>query len=314
MKHRSITFSLRIFFIFASAVLSQLSAQTPPNVRPLTAAPSENWVIRWNRSDDFNDSTVDWRKWQKNPEQFSGWKWDNERNVTVQDGSLKITLRNDAPAIKAKNEKDQEGRGYSSGMLKSYAKGTEGYYEARIKGAPMFPGASPAFWLYSTIDDTITPIGEVRYSEIDIVELTQRQSHQEENERITDHNLHCILSNGKPGLSGREWHRPNDVRFREAQANEYRTSFDPRTDFHTYGCRVDKEIIIWYVDGVEVGRKPNRFWHRPMSVALSLGVRAPYLSWQNNKLIVNEKVSGGAFPTQMLVDYVRVWELGGKSE
>lgn len=34
------------------------------------------------------------------------------------------------------------------------------------------------------------------YSEIDIVEMTQRQSQKEGNERITDHNLHAILSNG----------------------------------------------------------------------------------------------------------------------
>ena len=314
MKLPSITLSLSVFFLISSAVMSQLSGQTSQNVRPLSAAAGENWVIRWNRSDDFNAREVDWRKWQKNPEQFSGWRWDNERNVTAQDGLLKITLRNDSPAMKGKNEKDREGRGYTSGMLKSYAKGTNGYYEARIKGAPMFPGASPAFWLYSTIDDTITPAGEARYSEIDIVEMTQRQSQKEGNERITDHNLHAILSNGKPGVPGREWHRPNDERFREAQANEYRTAFDPRTDFHTYGCRVEKDMIIWYVDGVEVGRKPNKFWHRPMSVALSLGLRAPYLKWKDNKLVLDGEVGAGEFPTEMLVDYVRVWELDGKSE
>ncbi|MCP5559981.1 MAG: family 16 glycosylhydrolase [Verrucomicrobiaceae bacterium] len=306
--------SLRIFVLIGGAIASQLSGQTAQNSRPLTAAVGENWVIRWNRSDDFNDSNVDWRKWQKKPEQFSGWRWDNEGNVTAQDGFLKITLRNDSPAMKGKDGKDRAGSSYTSGMLKSYSKGTYGYYEARIKGAPMFPGASPAFWLYSVIDDAITPIGEVRYSEIDIVELTQRQSHVEGNERITDHNLHAILSNGKPGVPGREWHRPNDARFREAQANEYRTPFDPRTDFHTYGCRVDKELILWYVDGVEVGRKPNQFWHRPMNVALSLGLRAPYLMWKDNKLVLDEKAGGGEFPTQMLVDYVRVWEIESKSE
>ena len=44
---------------------------------------------------------------------------------------------------------------YTSGMLKSYATGTCGYYEARIKGAPLFPGVCPAFWLYSRIEDQI---------------------------------------------------------------------------------------------------------------------------------------------------------------
>lgn len=305
------TLALRVLIFVGSAAVSQVSGQTPQNVRPLTAVAGENWVIRWNRSDDFNGSSVDWKKWTKSPEQFSGWKWDNERNVTVQDGILTVTLRNDSPAVQGKKDKDREAGGYTSGMLKSYAKGTHGYYEARIKGAPLFPGASPAFWLYSTIDDTVTPVGEVRYSEIDIVELTQRQGREEGNERIMDHNLHAILSNGKTGVPGRAWQRPHDERFREAQANEYRAAFDPRADFHTYGCRVDQEMIIWYVDGVEVGRKPNKFWHRPMNVALSLGLRAPFVTWKDNKLVLATKVGGGEFPTQMLVDYVRVWELGG---
>ena len=73
-------------------------------------------------------------------------------------------------------------------------------------------------------------------------------------------------------------------------------------------------MIIWYVDGVEVGRKPNKFWHRPMSVALSLGLRAPYLKWKDNRLVLDGEVGAGEFPTEMLVDYVRVWELDGKSE
>ena len=163
--------------------------------------------------------------------------------------------------------------------------------------------------LYSTIDDSVLAPNEVRYCEIDIVELTQRQAHKTGNERIMDHNLHVILSNGKRGVPGRTWRCPHEPAYRDSQANEFIAPFDPRDDFHTYGCRVGKEEIIWYVDSVEVGRKPNQFWHRPMSVALSLGLRAPYVTWQDNRLVANEKASSGGFPTSMLVDYVRVWEL-----
>ena len=81
-----------------------------------------------------------------------------------------------------------------------------------------------------------------------------------------------------------------------------------------YGCRVGKEAIVWYVDGVEVGRKANKFWHRPMSVALSLGVRAPFVKWENNRGVVNEEAGKGAFPTTRWVEYVRVWELDEKAE
>lgn len=198
MKLPSITLPLSVFFLISSAVMSQLSGQTSQNVRPLTAAAGENWVIRWNRSDDFNAREVDWRKWQKSPEQFSGWRWDNERNVTAQDGLLKITLRNDF----GDERKEREGQGGQSLHLwdaEVVCEGNQWLLRGPNQGAPMFPGASPAFWLYSTIDDTITQAGEARYSEIDIVEMTQRQSQKEGNERITDHNLHAILSNGKPG-------------------------------------------------------------------------------------------------------------------
>lgn len=309
MSHPPLLLWLRCAALMSGAFAPAAPAQTPNNVRPTTASPGENWVIRWNRSDDFNAPDVDWRKWHRHPEHFSGWRWDNGTNVTVNGGQLRITLReNAAQPVAAKDQGAKTAR-FTSGMLKSYARGSYGYYEARIKAAPMFPGASPAFWLYSTIDDTIIKQGDVRYCEIDIVELTQRQSHKDGNERITDHNLHVILSNGKRGVSGREWRRPHHDAFRAAQANEYRAHFDPRTDFHTYGCRVGKEEIIWYVDGIEVGRKPNQFWHRPMSVALSLGLRAPYVRWQDNKLVTNEGAEGDDFPTSMLVDYVRVWEL-----
>lgn len=287
-----------------------IQAQTPKNVRPLTAKPGEKWAIKWNRSDDFNGQQVNWRMWLKKPEQFGAWTWDNDANVKVEGGHLEITLRRgEAPAPTQKNKKNgRRPSPYTSGMLKSYGTGTYGYYEARIKGTHLFPGASPAFWIYSRIDDSVVEAGKVRYSEVDIVELTQRGG-APGNERISDHNLHAILSNGQRGVQGRAWQRPHNPKFKEAQAIEYRLPFDPRDDFHTYGCRVDKDVIIWYVDGVEVGRKKNEHWHRKMNVALSLGLRTPYAKWENNRLVPNEAVSGEGFPTSMKVDYVRVWEL-----
>lgn len=280
--------------------------QTAKNFRPMGAEPGDPWEIRWNRSDDFSGSAVDWRKWQKAPEDFAAWKWDNETNVAVSNGMLAITLR------KRASNGHGSAAAYTSGMLKSYATGRYGYFEARIKGAPLFPGVSPAFWLYSRIDDSQAQPGAVRYCEVDVVELTQRNIHAEGNVRISDHNLHAILSNGKKGLAGRDWRRPDDPRYRDAQALEHRAPFDPREDFHTYGCRVDKDWIIWFVDGTEIGRKRNEFWHQPMSVALSLGLRAPYATWENNRLRENPEVGPGEFATSMLVDYVRVWELAGE--
>ncbi len=314
MKKPSTGFRIPVLLLsvlFEWISIGALHAHTPKNARSLTAKPGENWVIKWNRSDDFNGRQVDWRKWLKKPEQFGAWTWDNDANVFVEDGALIITLRRGQAPTTPGTKNDKGGRQqspYTSGMLKSYGAGTYGYYEARIKGTPLFPGASPAFWIYSRIDDSIVEAGKARYSEVDIVELTQRPAGPG-NERISDHNLHAILSNGERGVKGRVWRRPHNPKFKEAQANEHRLPFDPRDDFHTYGCRVDRDVIVWYVDGVEVGRKKNDHWHRKMNVALSLGLRTPYARWENNRLVPNEAISGDGFPTSMKVDYVRVWEL-----
>lgn len=291
--------------VLCCSLASPLIGQTPKNVRPLTASDGEQWRIRWDRSDDFNGDQVDWRKWNKSPELFGAWTWDNERNATVADGVLTLTMRRD--------QSPDEGTGrqptpYKSGMLKSYARGTYGYYEARLKAAPLFPGVCPSFWLYSPIDDKLVTPGAVRYSEVDIVELTQRGDRVPGNERIADLNLHAIISNGKPGIAGRDWLRPNDERYRESQANEYVTPFDPREEFHTYGCSISEQDIIWYVDGKEIGRKQNKHWHRKMNVALSLGLRPPYSKYTPRGFVPVTGQPSDGFPTLMLVDYVRVWE------
>lgn len=297
--------TLVVGLAFALTPLQFVLSQTAENSRPLSAKTGEKWMIRWDRSDDFNSQEVDWRKWNKSPELFGAWTWDNEKNCKVKNGFLSITMRRDA--------KPDEGTGrrptpYKSGMLKSYATGTYGYYEVRMKGAPLFPGVCPSFWLYSPIDDKLVASGDVRYSEIDIVELTQRGDRVAGNERIADLNLHAILSNGKAGVPGRDWRRPNDPRYKEAQANELTTPFDPRKEFHTYGCDVSEESIAWFVDGKEIGRKKNDYWHRKMNVALSLGLRPPYSKYTPQGFIpVTDQPSGG-FPTTMVVDYVRVWQ------
>lgn len=302
----------RLAGIILSLVVSSspVTAQTQRNAQPLTAEPTQKWVIRWNRSDDFSAKGVDWRKWNRTPENFGAWTWDNGANVSVSDGALVITVRRVAQSGETPRKPEkQQGRSspFTSGMLKSYAAGTYGYYEARIKGASVFPGVCPAFWLYSRIDDALIRQGDVRYSEIDIVELTQRGSNVPGNVRIMDHNLHAILSNGEKGVAGRQWQRPE--RFKADQANEYTAPFDPREDFHTYGCMVNRDEIVWYVDGIEVGRKKNRYWHRQMNVALSLGLRAPFARFENNRLVPNTNHPADELPASMFVDYVRVWEL-----
>lgn len=287
---------------------STLHGQSPAK----TSNPSDTWEIRWSASDEFNASTPDWAKWIKtgNLPNTTAWKWDNANNVTIENGVAELTMSHNP------NNASDGGTYFKSGILKSYNTFTYGYYEARIKGAP-FPGSGvcPSFWLFSNFDYSVAE-GKTVYSEIDIVELQQYdwyEGHQDD-VRDMDLNLHAVVKQNGAGV----WRRPKQ--HPEAQLNKWRAPWDPRNDFHIYGCEVNENEIIWYVDGVEVGRKPNTYWYRPMNVTLSLGLRKPFVEFYNNRNNAVNPVTDpqanavlSSIPTSMYVDYVRVWEKTGTS-
>jgi len=67
------------------------------------------------------------------------------------------------------------------GIIKSKAKPiTYGYFEARLKAAPRFPGVAPAFWIYGSDKDS--------WTEIDFIELTEVLG----NVKRIDTNLHAF--------------------------------------------------------------------------------------------------------------------------
>ncbi len=53
-----------------------------------------------------------------------------------------------------------------------------------------------------------------------------------------------------------------------------------------------------FVDGEQVAERENAFWHQPLDVTLSMGLRPP----------LGYEPSRGGFPTTMQVDYIRVWQ------
>lgn len=109
--------------------------------QPVGSSTSDaDWEIKWSASDEFSNDEPDWRKWSKTqglPE-TSSWSWNNGENIEIGDGNAKITLR----------YSPQDGRYFSSGILKSYRTFNYGYFEAKIRGVDWSEsGACPAFWL-----------------------------------------------------------------------------------------------------------------------------------------------------------------------
>ena len=275
-----------------ATVASAQAAPTAPQGRPGV------WDLQRDFSDEFNVTIVDPQKWANKSASWGPWTWD-ENNAYQENGKLVLRMVHESHTRNGKK------LFYKSGIVRSNNQRTYGYYEARIKGCSLFPGACPAFWVYS---DGKQSTGEVRYCEIDFVELQMNELDRQTKVRNPvnhiDMNLHLRLADKDGKVS---WVRP--MINPELCANSWLAPWDPRADFHVYGTDVTPEMIVWYIDGKEVARKPNKYWHLPMNLTLSLGLRHPHIGWVGQEMKpVPQAATAAGFPTSMEVDYVRVWE------
>lgn len=236
-----------------------------------TSDPDGQWVLQSDHSDEFSGPKLDLTKWNSDVGDWGDWSWEPE-HAWVQDGNLHLRMQY--------QEHMRDGRTlfYTSGIVKSRAAPIRyGYFEARIRAAPRFPGVSPAFWLYRDEDEM--------WTEIDFVEITEHL----DNCRLIDTNTHVFkhphLHKGQTVHEVRTWESP----------------WDPRDAFHVYGCRWNATEITWYIDGKRVATRRNDYWHQPLDVVLSFGVRDP----------LHAEPSREGFPTTFEVDYVRVWTQAG---
>ena len=279
----------------------EMLPEPPAITEEIAASPhgqSGDWSLLPDVSDEFSSDGINPRKWNSNPGSWGAWSWD-ESNAVQESGKLQLRMVHE-PHIRNSTRMF-----YKSGIVRSHHQMTYGYYEARIKGCDLFPGACPAFWIYS---DGKKYKGEVRYTEIDFAELQMNEMNRETGERDSVHhidmNLHLRLADESGKIT---WHRPGTDP--DMCKNAWVAPWDPREDFHIYGCDVTKETITWFIDGEEVAKKPNTYWHEPMNITLSLGLRHPHVGWvgQDMKPVPSAATEEG-FPTAMEVDWVRVWE------
>jgi hypothetical protein len=109
------------------------------------------------------------------------------------------------------------------------------------------------------------------------------------------------------GLASSCWRRPNDLP--EVCRHYWAAPSDPCDDYHVYAWESTPEEITWYIDGKLVARERSPYWHLPMSVTLTLELRPPFIEWAgvDGREPVPEATTTDGLPTEMLVDYVRVW-------
>ncbi|WP_372725785.1 kappa-carrageenase [Novipirellula sp.] len=296
-------FRSMLFLTLSLAVSSTVIADTPLPVGDILRASPGEWELVPEFSDEFNGDTINAQKWNTNTEDWGTWSWEPE-NTSQNNGSLHLQM------VQQTHQRGNQKLDYKSGIARTHKTITYGYFEARVKGCSRFPGASPAFWLHSkgpenryrAIDgETVT------YSEIDVIELQQSEydalTKQHHGVNHIDCNLHTqLLKNG-----AKVWIRPNTNPL--MCKNEFVAPWDPRDDYHLYAVENTENWVVWYIDGKEIGRKPNLYWHLPMHITFSLGLRYPFEGYQNgNRVPVYEKTTNEGFPTAMSVDYVRVWQ------
>lgn len=202
-------------------------------------------------------------------------EFDTERteNVSLDGrGNLAITAR----------KEDYLGNAYTSARILTKAKFSQQYgkFEARIK-LPSGQGLWPAFWMLGADFDSV---GWPECGEIDIMEYRGQEP------GVVLGSIHG------PGYSGgnavtQSYALPNGGRFDE--------------DFHVFSVEWGPDKLTFFVDGTAyhtVGRgQVNGRWvfDKPFFILLNVAVGGTFLGNPSAQTV---------FPTQMLVDYVRVYE------
>jgi beta-glucanase (GH16 family) len=196
---------------------------------------------------------------------------DRPENITVENGMLKITARQELFL----------GSSYTSARIITKGKLEQKYgrIEARIK-LPLGKGLWPAFWMLGSNFDTV---GWPQCGEIDIMEYLGNQPTK------------ILGTVHGPGYSGGE------------AVSKYYTLPNSRfdTDFHIFGIEWGENYINYYVDDVLYNQitpaDVNGEWvfDQPFYIILNMAVGGNLPGQPNGET---------SFPQTMLVDYIRIYE------
>ncbi len=223
-------------------------------------------VDQFSSEFDANDPLSHWDIVE---EKYQSWIF-KPQGLKLNDGMLEIVVN--------KMETSEPGKNgtpcyFSSGMLRSKIPVSGyGYYEARIKGADVWQGVCPSFWLYTMAagpNQTYTS-GEITYNEIDVIEIQQIPS----NKYMMCSNLHMGVAEGNPPKSVTK----KAGKYNKMGKNEFVVDYDHDSDFHVYACEVRPDSVVFYIDDVRTASKPNYFHHMQdrMFLTLSMGIRTPF--------------------------------------
>ncbi|MBX4148995.1 RICIN domain-containing protein [Paenibacillus lautus] len=245
-------------------------------VNKVNAAP--NWNLVW--SDEFNGTSLNRANWTPEIGTGSG-GWGNNELQYYTDRAQNVQVTGGNLVITAQKE-SYGGMNYTSARIKTQdlKSFTYGKVEARIK-LPSGQGLWPAFWM---LGSNISSVGWPKSGEIDIMERV----------------------NHNPYVNGTvHWDAGGHAEYGRVSGN---LDF---SQFHVYSIEWDSKYIRWFVDGqqfnefyIENGTGNTEEFQRPFFLLLNLAVGGNWPGSPNNST---------PFPSQMLVDYVRVYQDSGAS-
>lgn len=231
-------------------------------------------------ADEFNGTTINNANWSFEIGN-SGWgnnEWeyytDRAENAYIKDGILHIR------AIK----ENFETASYTSARIISKGKFSfvYGTIEARI-ALPVGKGIWPAFWM---LGDNIDEVSWPACGEIDIIEAINDESVVYGTHHWAHDGAHANYGNSTRDYYGTSY--PMDI-----------------SEFHTYKMTWDKNAIAMYVDDfkyqeiaiAEAGDMDT--FHKKFFFILNVAVAGTWPGFE---------VDDTQFPTEMLVDYIRVYK------
>jgi len=257
----------------------------------------QHWILVWEDNFDELDEAV-WyvpNNWDHHYKELQVYT-NRPKNIFVKNGYLYLQAHREKYYCPDSAVNPNEcSRQYITGQPYNYTSAQidskplfymhHGYIEARIK-LPYAHGFFPAFWTWT---------GDPTYQEIDIFEavpgLIELCDWKEEQKFI--HNKNHITSNIHTDEPSEDCYDPN-ASYSVSTINDY-------TSWHTYAMEWSPSRIIWYIDGVAVRVQKHSQIQDPARIILNFAIRAA--------------VPGGGFlPADMIIDYVRVYEINKDCE
>jgi len=271
----------------------------PDSAQPVASLPpAEGWKLVADLSDEFDGTALDAGKWWDHNPAFFGRDWAHfafsPDNVKVEDGMLRLVAREMRPDEKTFANVARGYDRWSTATVKSRRQALYGYFECRAR--VMRASVCNAFWLYDPLsgDPARKHKAGSHSEEIDIFEMCGKPRQMPKGSvapsNVVMMTFHRCETPYVEATAAGAWQQlPN-------KAFQYAAPFDIAGGFHRYGLLWTEAECVFYVDGIEVARRKNDYFHQPLHVMLDC------------ECIIFGEPDPTDLPASFDIDWVRVWQ------